>query len=248
MKIRTTYLRLVRRRCGRTEYRYVLFGALILVAAVAVAQEDTLRAQQETMDFKPLLQVLDSQKLLGSLEYRGRCTTNHFPDFPEFKPHSSVSHGPTLEVLSKMFEKDANVSVVENSGGIVRMRQDDVPTDLLDVRIGHVAFGGGASDIYNPNEAIQIILGTPEVVLFMRQHSMQLPSAAGSVPGGMGHGAEDGTRLTGEMNHATVREALDHVLQTFGGIWIYQVCPDRSAVYIHFYYLKKFGSILIVQS
>lgn len=121
------------------------------------------------------------------------------------------------------------------------------PSDLLDVKIRHIwlqnpfiiepakqvssrggpnlNFGPAAIPLGGPNMALMLILSTPEVSAFKRAKNIHpsyddgfpLPGDSGSRP-----------RLVGELDNVTVFQALDYVLQTFPGFWVYENCPSRD--------------------
>jgi len=35
------------------------------------------------------------------------------------------------------------------------------------------------------------------------------------------------SHISGDLNNVTVRQALDHVLKTFPGFWVYENCTDE---------------------
>ena len=119
------------------------------------------------------------------------------------------------------------------------MFEIDVPMDLLNVRIRHMSFGPPDEDrgIFNgPNDTLDHILSSPEVKRYCTDHKIgPFPDAwAGS------HFPARKQQVSGDLYDVTVKQALDYVLQTFPGFWIYQNCRRSEGgsgrnVYFRFY-------------
>jgi hypothetical protein len=125
--------------------------------------------------------------------------------------------------------------VSQESNGIIRVVEPGVPTDILGVRIDHLSFDG----ISNPDEVLEVILGAPEVRSFMRAHGIGQPIDSFASPPayrlpGMKHvQPKPGVRsISGELNDVTLADALDYVLKSFPGFWLYQDCgtPEQQRV------------------
>ncbi|HVR26611.1 MAG TPA: hypothetical protein VMU26_25200 [Candidatus Polarisedimenticolia bacterium] len=116
--------------------------------------------------------------------------------------------------------------VTQDPGGIVRMAEANVPNDLLDVTIHHVSFSpqDGTAVFGGPNMALQAILLTPEVQAFKSAHNVG-PFSSFRLPG---DAAANRRHVFGELNDVTVSEALDYVLQTFPGYWVYGNCTNED--------------------
>jgi hypothetical protein len=54
-------------------------------------------------------------------------------------------------------------------------------------------------------------------------------------------------RISGSLENVTLSQALDRVLKTFPGIWVYEDCPKSDkknrVIYLRFYYLRRIGSL-----
>ncbi|MGD0567496.1 MAG: hypothetical protein ABSA78_03745 [Candidatus Sulfotelmatobacter sp.] len=133
--------------------------------------------------------------------------------------------GPPKEVLGKMFADDPRMGVTQEEGGMVRMIEKDVPTDLLNFKIHHLSFfpsDASASDpVHGPQMAVLAILENPEVMAFRKAHNIGPFADRFSLPGNCCGG---GRIMHGELDDVTVSQALDYVLQTFPGLWIYENC------------------------
>jgi len=168
--------------------------------------------------------VLSRAHLSGSLEYWSACNFKAtFPDFPNLREVPNHNGSP-VELLRDMFSVDPEMRVSQDADGRIRMIEEDVPNDLLDVRIHHLRF---PPEYHGPNMAVNAILKTPEVIAFRREHNIgpeadwgpgiSYPSDAFAV---------DKPSVHGEFYEITVRKALDYVLRTFPGFWVYENCQD----------------------
>ncbi len=126
------------------------------------------------------------------------------------------------------------MEVTQESNGLIRMFETDVPMDLLDVRISHLSFGSPDEDrdIYNgPNDTLQTILSSPEVKTYVATHKI------GPFPNHWAGSHIHKNQVSGDLYNVTVKQALDYILQTFPGFWIYQNCRSvggGSGRYVHF--------------
>ena len=124
---------------------------------------------------------------------------------------------------------------------MIRMMETSVPTDLLNLKIHHVSFfsrhASESHAVYGPRMALLAILESPEVVAFGKEHNISgLPSPDKGIvmPGDCCGG---GRVVQGELDDVTVSQALDYVLQTFPGYWIYENCVSKDgerSVYFNF--------------
>jgi hypothetical protein len=187
-----------------------------------------------------VLNVLATARVSGSIQYRGKCGPNGalVPDLPPIRWLQKPYPPNPVDTLSIMFSIDRGIVVSQESSGIIRVVETGVQTDILGVRIDHLSFDG----ISDPDEALDIILGAPEVQSFVRAHGIGQPYDIHSpahpykLPGVKHIPPRPGVRsISGELNDVTLADALDYVLKTFPGFWIYQDCetPDQQRV-VHF--------------
>jgi hypothetical protein len=126
------------------------------------------------------------------------------------------------------------------------MIERGVPSDLLNVRIAHVSFEGrGAAavqnaGVYTPNDALRAILQAPEIANFMGAHHIERSVGNEAVPGNLfGQWPPEYPHISGSLDNVTLSAALDRVLKTFPGIWVYENCPRSKnkgrTVYFHFF-------------
>ena len=172
--------------------------------------------------------VLGDARVSGSLAYwsPGPCnpSSGRFPLAPVLR-EAKVS-SPIVDVLRDMFADDAKMRVIQEPSGIVRMFETDVPMDLLSVTIHHISFDVAASessDFHGPNIAILMILASPEVVKFRKEHHIGPFESYYRMPG---DSASDKPSVSGTLDNVTLAQALDHIFQTFPGLWIYGNCAS----------------------
>lgn len=183
--------------------------------------------------------VLEGAHVSGSLVYSGCGFDKRVPpDLPPFGVW--VESGTPEEILRKLFSADPLMQV-SREGSMIRMMETSVPTDLLNLKIRHISFfspDASESDaVHGPRMAMLAILKSPEVMAFGKEHNIRgLPSPDKwmMMPGDCCGG---GRIVQGELNDVSVSRALDYVLETFPGYWIYENCltkdGDRS-VYFNF--------------
>lgn len=211
-----------------------LFQFSLAFLCLAGCCSGQVRGGADPKEALPLVRkVLSSARLSGSLEYWGRC--NFSPDFPKLRIVDTM--GAPLETLRSMFAGDPFMSISQDVDGKIRMAESDVPKDILEVKIGHLSFPAGEM-AHGPQVALLAILRTPEVIAFGRTHKIEsISSLAGggySIPGNAG----GGKAASGTLSDITVAQALDHVLVTFPGFWLYETCQDQKGartIFVNFY-------------
>lgn len=180
--------------------------------------------------------VLDNSHVSASIVYSYDCKNlrSRLPVPPNVSAPRGT--GSAAEVLREMFSGNSKMQVTQDSNGIVRIVQTDVPTDILDVKIHYVAFPPRTSDRYQPNEpdrAMRVILSSPEVLSFEKDHNIVPPSFRLD-----GVARSDLPSVSGELDDVTLSQALDYVLKTLPGYWIYENCTTedgRRTVNFRFY-------------
>jgi hypothetical protein len=118
--------------------------------------------------------------------------------------------------------------VAQDSGGRIRMVEADVPSDLLDLKIAHISFdvqGEMASAFNTPNMALQIILYTEEVREYKKTHNIGPFFDGFTISDITG---PNSPHVSGSLNNVTVSQALDYILETFPGFWIYENCSTED--------------------
>ena len=239
--------------------RYTGAVALLSVILVGgVARESRASGRQAAL-LLPMLKILDKANLSGSLEFSGTCDLENLPDFPRLRVPAMTGVSP-LQILRDMLRDDPEIQVSQDQDGMVRMIESGVQTDILNLRISHISFahqsvhGAPAWDAgHEPNDAlIRAILAAPEVTAFMKARDIEWPFSGGGVSGNaLGQWPADSPHISGSMDNVTLSQALDQVLETFPGIWVYENCPatDRTnrVVYFRFFYLRNIGNGMFVE-
>jgi len=173
--------------------------------------------------------VLRAAHVSGALAYSSCGFHKRVPD--DLPPMRVLEHysGSPIEALMKMFADDPRMLVTQEKGGMVRMMETDVPTDLLSFKIHHLSFfplDAAESDaVHGSQMAVVAILQNPEVKDFRKAHNIGPFADAYMLPGNC---CSSGRVVHGELNDVTVSQALDYVLQTYPGFWIYENCVDEK--------------------
>ena len=205
---------------------------------------------------KPLLEVLDHAKVSGSLEFTGSCDSLNFHVFPEFPQlHVPVAtKGPVLQTVREMLAHDSAMQVTQDPDGTVRMVESGVATDILGVKISRVPFGerpDGSDFAYSGGAALRRILGTPELKSFMKTHDIEQAYGGGGAGSFNFTPHKDLPYIPQPLDNITFSEAMDYILKTFPGLWIYENCrrtdTRKRTVYFRFYHLQNAGTGMIVQ-
>jgi len=183
--------------------------------------------------------ILSRAHASASLEYWGRCDST-LPDFPVVRTPSGGASS-AVDALREVFADDPNMEVTQEPGGKIRMVEADVPQDLLNVRISHISFKVNYEDtdaLYVPRDALRAIMLAPEIETYMKAHDIGPPSDFESITGGRSEPSPKLPHISGNLDNVTLSEALDRVLQTFPGLWIYENCPSKKrtrAVFFMFF-------------
>jgi hypothetical protein len=222
--------------------RFFVMKGILATASLALLFDVAAVGQQPQPVIKrfdtaqSVLNVLATARLSGSIEYSGKCGPDVLvPDLPPVRWLQKPYPPNPVDTLRTMFSIDGRFVVSQGSNGIVRVVETGVQNDILGVRIGHLSFDG----ISNPDEVLELILGAPEVRSFMQAHGIGQPIDTFASPPayrlpGMKHVPPNpGVKsISGELNDVTLADALDYVLKSFPGFWLYQDCetPEQQRV------------------
>jgi len=141
-----------------------------------------------------------------------------------------LSEGTPLQVARETFSDDPAMHVSQDRDGTIRINESGTSTELLDVKISHVSFEKNGVPLryaaYSPGHALYfVILQAPEVLGFAQAHDIQIPFGGG-IGGQPGSQIPvDWPHVSGSMDNLTLSQALDHLVKTFPGIWVYENCP-----------------------
>lgn len=244
--------------------RRAIMIAFILGMLLQSPGRDAQAGSRKGALLQPMLEVLEKAKLSGSLEFTGNCDGVFPPDLPPLRTITG-GRGSTLQTLREILRDDHTIRVGQDQTGKIRMVEDAIPTDLLNIKIRHISFddtyrSGPESGVYTPNQALYIILHVPELTAFVKAHDIEILAADNGISGGAGQMPADSPHISGSLDDVTLSQALDRVLETFPGIWVYQDCPRKQShsnfplwdnrertVYFRFFYLRKFGADAFVE-
>ena len=121
-----------------------------------------------------------------------------------------------------MFANDEAMQVTQENDGTIRMVEKGVPKDLLNVKIRHLSFEDEHKKGIPMNASrmvLDFITAAPEVEAYMKEHSIRQPGLLINEPYDPGR-----PRVSGELKNVTLSEALDYMLKTFPGMWVYENC------------------------
>lgn len=215
--------------------RVLATASLALLFHVAAVGQQSQPVIKRFDTAQSVLNVLSIARVSGSIQYTGKCGSNFLvPDLPPNRWVQKPHPANPADTLRTMFSIDSGIVVPQESNGIVRVVETGVQTDILGVRIDHLSF----DRISDPDEALNVVLSTPEVQSFMRAHGIGQPFDTHSAPfyklPGLKHmpPSPEVRGISGELNDVTLADALDYVLKTFPGFWLYQDCetPDQQRV------------------
>jgi hypothetical protein len=209
------------------------FTVVLILVVLAECQGADRGGVRSYVGAPPVMAIVTTAQLSGSLEYWGRCDVSTLPDFPKVRDHRQGSESP-IQALREVFADDPEMRVTQEPNGMIRMAETDVPSDLLNVRISHISFEvdpkhpGGLGDIlWDPRGALLRILSTPEVVAFRRARDIG-PFEPEWLFGSFANPSPKLPRISGDLNDVTLSQALDYVLRTFPGLWIYENCASQK--------------------
>ena len=174
-----------------------------------------------------ITEILNNAKVSGSLAYWANCGEYEAP-ITVGEVHSnrgSSERGSPVRALREVFADDPKMQVTQESGGMIRMSETGVPRDLLDVMISHISFKDreGRNGVWNPQQARRLILEAPELGGFMRVSNMEA-SESESINDIYGGAHSYQPHVSGDLYNVTLAEAMDYVLKSFPGFWVYGNC------------------------
>jgi hypothetical protein len=215
-----------------------LVSLIILITVLFGATNGDQPGVSYDAGLSAVMQVLSKVHASGSLEYWGRCET-HFNRFelPKLRLSGKVTADDPVAALSELFRDDPEMRVGLDENGFIRMVDANTPADLLQVRIKHIPLK--RDDIFPPTDvrfdsrdALGVILLAPEVLAFMKSHNIEQRFPFEFVTGRRPMPSPALPHLSQEMNNVTLSQALDDVLRTFPGLWVYEVCPGNGNTHI----------------
>lgn len=205
-------------------YPYFLFTAVCLGQSAQSADGWVKKAADARLRLRQIDGLLSSAEVSGSLIYQGFCGSAT-PEAPPVR--AAQSTGPPTKVLQEMLADIPYMRVTQEPSGLVRMTATDVPTDLLDFKIHDMQFASPSDDNsinHGPNMAWIAVEMNSEVKAFRNARGIGPYGYGFTIPGN----ASSGPVVYGHLKDVTVSQALDYILQTFPGFWIYENCVDQE--------------------
>jgi hypothetical protein len=202
------------------EYRVFTYRAILAPILILVGPCNAQQVGFNVDDSPQLIRnVLREAHVSGSLAYSASCKS---PIVPHVRtPRRS---GSAADVLQSMFDDQSTIHVTQEPNGLVRMAAVDVPTDILRIRIHHISFAQSDSEpVSGPPFAVMRIMSASEVGIFMKEHDIR--TSAFRIEGTYPRLPD----IPGELYDVTVSEALDYVLMTFPGYWVYENCTTPES-------------------
>lgn len=167
---------------------------------------------------------------VGRVYFRANCPLGS--DGPLVFPMVHVLRPPRkltgIEQVRAIFRKAKDVSIVEETGGVVRISIGEVSQSVLQTSITMLEFSEVSQ--YTPLYAIHAIENANEIRLAMRNNGFHFsgkPTIAGVNPP-----LSDMPHLPVKMLHVTMDEALDEVARTFRTVVMYGACKNSGLVEI----------------
>jgi len=206
----------------------LILDVLLTVSCLCYAQE-VKSGRYDSAARSTMTGVMKKAPFSGSLEYWGDCGMDQeAPVLPEVRTPAGDGASPSaLVMLREMFENDPKMQVTGDADGTIRIIQSDVPKDLLNVTIRKISF----TNVYDPETGTALIFTGPEVRAFMKAHGIwsydqayrfHVANLNRQAPvSGLPHISES-------LENVTVQQALDRLLKTFPGFWIYENCRDEK--------------------
>ena|ERR1700733_5351220 len=144
--------------------------------------------------------------------------------FPSIQLQPPQPGATGLAAIRQVFQKDRNISIVQDHSGMVRITFGSVSTELLQTRLNAVALNSDQQ--YSPQAALLAIEAMPEVLAAEERLKLGVPwtitdiIVAGAIKGA--------PHLPGLMQDVTVDEALDSIARTFNGVVAYALCEQPN--------------------
>ena len=221
-----------------------LVVAILSISILSCAQLASTASPKIVAPLRPLLEVLDRAKVSGSLGLSGHCDVGLPPHLPHLRPPSMTGRS-LLQVAREMFADDRGMQVTQDPDGTIRMIESGATTELLNVKISRILFESNGVPLqyaaFSPSSALHyVILQAPEVLAFAKGHDILMPFAGAGGSVSNEPIPAEAPHITGSMDNLTVSQALDRVLQTFPGIWVYENCPsdDRKGRVLLFWFFS----------
>ena len=201
-------------------------GLLLILLTPCSSQQISFKYNNDPLVIRD---VLRNAHVSGSLIFSGGCK---FQDRSAPVPSvgRSGDFSSARETLQHMLAVNSKIKVTQDPDGMIRMKEAGVPTDILEVKIHHLSFPANLPDSFDEAHrplymhgsqiALETILSAPELVAFEKEHQINHFDSL-RMEGDILSWSK-GPEVIGELNDVTVSQALDYVLKTFPGYWVYE--------------------------
>jgi hypothetical protein len=160
----------------------------------------------------------------GSLTLSGACKATEQGDVVVSDTLPDPPRGPFKgfsEAMTALSQVAPHISWDRDKSGVIRVNDDRVKDDILQIRLKQVHFRHAADS----NAAIQEVLSAPEVRAYFKEKHVEegtvfnniVPTSTKGIP-----------KLAGDLRDVTVEQALDRIVRFFPGLWIYSECTVGS--------------------
>lgn len=199
----------------RSFHVYVLVCTLLIPC---LAQERDIGDPMVDLSF--IMRVLTKYHVYGSFEYSGSCEIGlPLPELAKLHAPKNDTNSP-IESLREVFADYKNIQITQDHNGMIRIVQENVPSEILEVKISHLTFKREA----DPVMAMWKAVGAKEVAAFKEANHLGPEfynvSHPFPIPG------PKSPRLSADLQNVTLAQVLDKILETFPGLWIYKTCPS----------------------
>jgi hypothetical protein len=205
--------------------------ALVLTLNLALAVfylchgQDVKGGRKDSATRSALTDLVRKAAFSGSLEFSGQCGPQQPPILPHVRTRSEAPNTPLLVKLRNMFADNLQMRVTQEADGTIRVLESGVSRDILEVKISRISF----NDAYDVRSAETLIVSQPEVQAFMKANDINSHINRFQYGLGLRQQPQPGLpHISETLENVTVHQALDRLLKTFHGVWVYENCPDEK--------------------
>ena len=192
--------------------------------------EASKRNQNAVLDY--LLPVIYASGKATRLYYRSDCRAATDPasaavPFPFVKVQPPSKGKTGMDAVREIFQNDKNVTVTEDSKGIIRIQIGKVPTAILQTKLSSIHLNPNGQ--YNPDEVFNAIVKTKEMQAAMRSLKF---SSVWNLSSTRAEPDDKFPHLPAMIGNMTAEQVLDEIAKTWAGglVIMYGACaePDKA--------------------
>ena len=159
----------------------------------------------------------------GSMVFRGTCRDTQQGRVVYSDELSHPPQGPFKnlgEAMTAVSALDPHVSWLRDADGLIRVNDDRLIGDVLQVRLKRVRF----KRVVDATRAVEVVMSASEVTDYLQRNHIEqeILRTASVTPG------RDLPELSDELREVTVAQALDRIIRFFPGLWVYGECSCGS--------------------